>query len=770
MENSERRQRQNSVHSFLLSDEELSLGGENSLVLKSPTLATSSASSTSISPKKIVTPEPKSDVPSSPDIYSPSSSPKMDTQISKIFNNSFMPALRSTSSFSSTSTSTLPSTATPGMVSVDIGVMQKLLSRIETLETKLETISSQPPSAPTVTTTDDQSLLSVFTQQTSQSVNDVSMGYRVLTPPSSITGGISSSDSSSSTPTHRRSRHESDLIENLASKIDTNSEHLTRLDHVVQAQEETIRRQQETLHSMLANPELLSLAPLRIQRFMKSVSLRKKIKKVWAANIIKRRILAYQHTRNFQKCRSSAVLLQKWYRCFHQRHEFAHFRSKAIVLQAAIRGNNLRRPVRIKSLYNLYTTNLKLLAISDKKKQCPITMSPINTPIICISDGYTYEKSAITTWVKRNGSSPLTREPVTTQDLILPDNLVEKLKSTRTSLEKTTRQSIIYKLERDNLQQSHAMTKMKLTLSSNEVDELKALLEKESDTLIEAKAENVKLKQGLASMSAKIDAIEADNAELRKRLNSASHRARSVQYERDEFQVQMASLTAKAVTLNEEVEQNNELHERLLDELKEAQTSRTKGNAALLLQMAVAQKNSRSLLEETVWDNGTDSYDGYDAQHERQVSSLNYDKSRNTNRSGLEEGTWDDNESDQDSEEEHDTDDVGLEKVKLQLVDGSRSSLEDECWNFKPLELIKSTFQKKLMPNTNEEFSGNFSVEVLKELIRSNKIKKLGIDQRTAELHLSDQQFVKTFGMDKKEFSRLPKWRKLGLKREAELF
>jgi hypothetical protein len=113
---------------------------------------------------------------------------------------------------------------------------------------------------------------------------------------------------------------------------------------------------------------------------------------------------------------------------------------------------------------------------------------------------------------------------------------------------------------------------------------------------------------------------------------------------------------------------------------------------------------------------------------------------------------------------------VGLEKVKLQLVDGSRSSLEDECWNFKPLELIKSTFQKKLMPNTNEEFSGNFSVEVLKELIRSNKIKKLVIDQRTAELHLSDQQFVKTFGMDKKEFSRLPKWRKLGLKREAELF
>ena len=762
MENLERRQRQNSAHSFLLSDEELSQGGENALVLKSPTLAQEAKKSTPASLKNIVTPEPNSHVSASSDMHSPSS-PKMDAQISKIFNNSFMPALRSTSSISSTSSPTPPSTAAPGMVSVDINVMQKLLSRIDTLETKLETISSQPPtsSGPTVTTTDDQSLLSAFTQQTTQSVNDVSMGYRVLTPPSSITGGISSSDSSSSTPTRRRSRHESDLIENLASKIDTNHEHLTRLDHVVQAQEETIRRQQETLHNMLANPELLSLAPLRIQRFMKSVSLRKRKRKVRAANIIKRSMLAHKHTSTFQKYKSSAILIQKWYRCFHHRHAFVEAKSNAIVLQAVIRGNNVRRPLRVRTLYNHYTTNLKILAIAEGKvraleKQCPITMSPINTPIICISDGHTYEKSAITTWVKRNGSSPLTREPVTTQDLILPENLVEKLKRTRTSLEKTTRQSIIYKLERDNLQQSHAMTKMKFTLSANEVDELKVLLEKESSDLLKTKAEIVKLKQELASMSAKTDAVESDNAELRKRLNSASHRARSVQYERDEFQVQMASLTAKADTLNAEVEQNDELHERLLDELKEAQTSRTKGNAALLLQMAVAQKNSRSLLEETVWHNSSDSCDGYDAQGEQQLSSITGDQSHPTYRSGLEEGTWDDNESDQESDdEERDTDDI--QKVKLQVVEGSRSSLEDDCWIFKPMELIKRTFD-------------SVALKELKELIKSNRIKEMGIDQRTAEFLLSDKQFVNTFGIEKKEYSRLPKWKKLSMKREVELF
>ena len=48
---------------------------------------------------------------------------------------------------------------------------------------------------------------------------------------------------------------------------------------------------------------------------------------------------------------------------------------------------------------------------------CPITYELIKEAITC-PDGHTYEKSAIYKWVKENGNSPLTKQPLTLNDLV----------------------------------------------------------------------------------------------------------------------------------------------------------------------------------------------------------------------------------------------------------------------------------------------------------------------------------------------------------------
>ena len=53
-------------------------------------------------------------------------------------------------------------------------------------------------------------------------------------------------------------------------------------------------------------------------------------------------------------------------------------------------------------------------------KTCPITLKPIKDPVICIRDGHRYEREPITQWVKKTGTSPMTRKAVSLGDLI-PD-------------------------------------------------------------------------------------------------------------------------------------------------------------------------------------------------------------------------------------------------------------------------------------------------------------------------------------------------------------
>ena len=48
--------------------------------------------------------------------------------------------------------------------------------------------------------------------------------------------------------------------------------------------------------------------------------------------------------------------------------------------------------------------------------RCPITQEMMTDPVVA-TDGYTYERSAITEWLKKNPTSPMTRQPIRLEDL-----------------------------------------------------------------------------------------------------------------------------------------------------------------------------------------------------------------------------------------------------------------------------------------------------------------------------------------------------------------
>ncbi|KAL0029838.1 hypothetical protein WJX77_003070 [Trebouxia sp. C0004] len=49
---------------------------------------------------------------------------------------------------------------------------------------------------------------------------------------------------------------------------------------------------------------------------------------------------------------------------------------------------------------------------------CPITKDLMSDPVVLISDGYTYERAAITKWLERNEASPITKAPLQHKDMV----------------------------------------------------------------------------------------------------------------------------------------------------------------------------------------------------------------------------------------------------------------------------------------------------------------------------------------------------------------
>ena len=49
---------------------------------------------------------------------------------------------------------------------------------------------------------------------------------------------------------------------------------------------------------------------------------------------------------------------------------------------------------------------------------CPLTKDLMSDPVVLISDGYTYERAAITRWLERNDTSPITKAVLQNKDMV----------------------------------------------------------------------------------------------------------------------------------------------------------------------------------------------------------------------------------------------------------------------------------------------------------------------------------------------------------------
>ena len=79
--------------------------------------------------------------------------------------------------------------------------------------------------------------------------------------------------------------------------------------------------------------------------------------------------------------------------------------------------------------------------VSDYQQyfSCPITQEVMKDPVVA-KDGFTYERSAVTQWVAKHGTSPMTRQALT-MDFIPNVRLKSKIKDYSELLEKAVKQT-----------------------------------------------------------------------------------------------------------------------------------------------------------------------------------------------------------------------------------------------------------------------------------------------------------------------------------------
>ncbi len=57
------------------------------------------------------------------------------------------------------------------------------------------------------------------------------------------------------------------------------------------------------------------------------------------------------------------------------------------------------------------------MATSNDSLLCPLTLELFRDPVLA-QDGHTYERDAIEEWIRKTGTSPITRQPISIQHLI----------------------------------------------------------------------------------------------------------------------------------------------------------------------------------------------------------------------------------------------------------------------------------------------------------------------------------------------------------------
>ncbi len=626
---------------------------------------------------------------------------------------------------------------------VDPSLISTLLARIDQLECKIN---------------DMQTPMKVISSETSVSVlssdessagntNDVSMSYRVLSPPSSITG-LTPSTQSAVTPTseqvsvlRRRSRDRTmsqDAIEALASKIDVNHEHIERLDSIVHIQESQIRRQQETIHTMLSKPDLLFDAPLRIQRFMRNVVEQSRQRKSNAAAKIAAVAVAKSARRAFLAQRSAAIRIQVAFRRYCAIRGHRRICASISTIQRVVRGHQIRLPNQYASAHRkLLNLTIKLQHANAQLERfeevCPITQETISNPLVCLIDGQTYESTSIMTWVLKNGTSPLSRESVSVADLVPPSKLAETCRALKLRLMESAED----KNEIGTLQQQVALSETKLEHAKLCAEELQEQVASEQKALHSMKLENIKLKQEISFLKVQYEAANSETMDLRQRLSSATRRSRSVQYERDEFHAKLAAATTHTAALDKQVREQNELHSSLLAEFGKKFIRHEGGqDTEMLLRMAVESSPVRSALEDSTWP--TDDTMSQDSSDSNEVPGT---------RTSLETQTWLDSPSTPPSP-------ISAQRTPL-IAQPNRSTLEEATWDedaHSKMDKLKITF------------------EFLRSVIDNKTHKDHNIDLSTIELLLPDDEFEQRFALKKEQYMKMKKWQKIDLKKRANLF
>ena len=128
---------------------------------------------------------------------------------------------------------------------------------------------------------------------------------------------------------------------------------------------------------------------------------------------------------------------------------------------------------------------------------CPITQDIMENPIVA-ADGYTYEKKALVKWIKKKGTSPVTREELS-KDHLFPNRLLKK------------------QIEEFRMRSRWVTTKAEVgtSLCSLEATEVRAYLRKKES---EFEPERAEVKRKLNEVIDKMMNLEVEKEELNERL------------------------------------------------------------------------------------------------------------------------------------------------------------------------------------------------------------------------------------------------------------
>ena len=398
----------------------------------------------------------------------------------------------------------------PSMDPMANAIFEKLLCKIEQLEAKIDNMKGNPRGDAEIFPATDS-----VTSASSSSIADVSMRYRVLSPPSSITG----------TATFAQDASTND-IDVLQSKVDLNAEMFERLSTIVSTQESALSHHRDLINRLLTTPDLTASASVLIQ-------------KVWRGWRSRMRFFV-EHAKSRR--------IQSWFRKSYHHHDYQRRRSSAILIQKNFKRALSRQPERIRSLY---LENLELRkeinGLIPQPNICPITHEVIEDEMTCLVDGHVYEKSAILHWATTNKTSPMTREEIALSDLIPSKNLISAFNKAKQQLAAAVTELNMAKRIKAGMEEKGKITSIEIADLNNQ----KKIREDEKREMTSTLSDK---KQALASERVRADGLEIEARDLKVRLEESANMVSDYKRERDRLLIQLAGVSVRVEQAEAEAE------------------------------------------------------------------------------------------------------------------------------------------------------------------------------------------------------------------------